>query len=73
MIYNNSTPLINGKTMEMILNDLVHEYGWEKLGKIVTIECFKGELNMDACLKYLRKTPWARKKVENLYKMTVKV
>jgi uncharacterized protein (DUF2132 family) len=58
---------MHGKTLEMILNELVTEYGWEELGKRITINCFNINPSIKSNLAFLRKTPWARKKVEDLY------
>ena len=58
---------LHGKTLEMILNELVERYGWEKLGKTIPIRCFTNDPSVKSSLKFLRKTPWAREKVENLY------
>lgn len=58
---------LHGVTLEQILNRLVAEYGWEKLGKIIRINCFRFEPSMTSSLRFLRKTPWARKQVEELY------
>lgn len=58
---------LHGKTLEMILNELVDEYGWEELGSIIHINCFTINPSIKSSLTFLRKTPWARKKVEDLY------
>jgi uncharacterized protein (DUF2132 family) len=58
---------LHGKTLEMILNELVDEYGWKELGRIITINCFNNDPSIKSSLAFLRKTPWARKKVEDLY------
>ena len=58
---------LHGKTLEMILNHLVEMYGWEELAKRIPINCFKSNPSINSTLKFLRKTPWARKKVEDLY------
>lgn len=58
---------LHGKTLEMILNELVDFYGWEQLGNMVTIRCFTHDPSIKSSLVFLRKTPWARKKVEDLY------
>ncbi len=58
---------LHGKTLEMILNHLVEFYGWENLAYHVNINCFTTNPSIQSSLKFLRKTPWARKKVENLY------
>lgn len=56
-----------GQTLAKILESLVAQYGWEELGKRITINCFIKEPSIISSLKFLRKTPWARKKVEDLY------
>jgi len=58
---------LHGKTLEMILNHLVEMYGWEDLGNIIKINCFIHDPSIKSSLAFLRKTPWARKKVEQLY------
>ena len=58
---------LHGKTLEMILNALVDKYGWPELGYRIRINCFLDNPSIRSSLKFLRKTPWARKKVEELY------
>ncbi len=58
---------LHGKTLEMILNHLVGYYGWEQLGYHINIKCFTDNPSIKSSLKFLRTTPWARKKVEELY------
>jgi uncharacterized protein (DUF2132 family) len=58
---------LHGITLEMILNSLVDFYGWEKLGKHIDIRCFNSDPSIKSSLKFLRKTPWAREKVEGFY------
>lgn len=58
---------LHGKTLESILNELVDFYGWEQLGTMVTIRCFTHDPSIKSSLAFLRKTPWARTKVEGLY------
>jgi uncharacterized protein (DUF2132 family) len=58
---------LHGKTLEAILLFLVDRYGWEDLGAIIPINCFRFDPSIKSSLTFLRKTPWARKKVENLY------
>jgi uncharacterized protein (DUF2132 family) len=58
---------LHGKTLQMIVTHLVEMYGWEELGKRIPINCFKSNPGINSSLKFLRKTPWARKKVEELY------
>jgi len=61
---------LHGMTLEQILNRLVDYYGWEDLGLYIEIRCFNVNPSVKSSLKFLRKTPWARKKVENLYNDT---
>ena len=58
---------LHGKTLEMILTQLVSHFGWEHLAQIININCFKNNPGIKSSLVFLRKTPWARKKVEDLY------
>lgn len=58
---------LHGKTLEMIVTHLVEMYGWDELGKRIQINCFRDNPSISSSLKFLRKTPWARKKVEELY------
>ena len=58
---------LHGKTLEMILNALVVHYGWAELGIRIRINCFNDNPSIKSSLTFLRKTPWARKKVEDLY------
>lgn len=58
---------LHGKTLEAILHHLVNHFGWEELGNIININCFNSNPSIQSSLKFLRKTPWARKKVEQLY------
>lgn len=58
---------LHGITLEMILNHLVDRYGWDDLGKRIQIRCFTNNPSLKSCLKFLRRTPWARDKVESLY------
>jgi uncharacterized protein (DUF2132 family) len=58
---------LHGKTLEQILSSLVEHYGWEELGDRINIRCFTSDPSVPSSLKFLRKTPWARKKVEDLY------
>jgi uncharacterized protein (DUF2132 family) len=63
---------LHGVTLEMILNKLVETYGWEDLGQIIDIRCFKYDPSIKSSLAFLRKTPWARTKVEKLYLDTLR-
>ena len=58
---------LHGITLEQIVNSLVDHYGWSTLGKRINIRCFNSNPSVNSSLKFLRKTPWARKKVEELY------
>jgi uncharacterized protein (DUF2132 family) len=58
---------LHGITLEMILTHLVQQYGWAELAKRVPIRCFYNEPSIKSSLKFLRRTPWARKNVEELY------
>jgi len=58
---------LHGKTLEMIITHLVEMYGWEELGNRIRINCFRDNPSIKSSLKFLRKTAWARKKVEELY------
>lgn len=58
---------LHGITLEMIINHLVAYYGWSQLGQLIEIRCFNFEPSVKSSLKFLRKTPWARQKVEELY------
>jgi uncharacterized protein (DUF2132 family) len=58
---------LHGITLEMILTQLVHQYGWEELGRRIPIKCFTNDPSIKSSLKFLRRTPWARTKVEQLY------
>lgn len=58
---------LHGITLEAILTRLVGHYGWDELGKRVAINCFLSDPSIKSSLKFLRKTPWARKEVEDLY------
>ena len=61
----------HGVTLEMILSRLVEQYGWEELGKRIVIKCFTNDPSIKSSLKFLRRTPWARKRVEDLYLSSV--
>ncbi len=58
---------LHGITLEAILTKLVDHYGWDQLGKRIVINCFLSDPSIKSSLKFLRKTPWARKEVEDLY------
>jgi uncharacterized protein (DUF2132 family) len=58
---------LHGITLKMIVTQLVDRYGWEELGRRINIRCFSNDPSINSCLKFLRKTAWAREKVEALY------
>lgn len=58
---------LHGITLEALLTTLVERYGWSELAKHVNINCFKSDPSIKSSLKFLRRTPWARKEVEALY------
>jgi uncharacterized protein (DUF2132 family) len=61
---------LHGLTLETILTRLVARYGWAELGQIIEIRCFNLDPSIASSLKFLRRTPWAREKVEALYLST---
>ena len=65
----NHDPL-HGLTLEKLLTRLVDHYGWEALAGQINIKCFSSDPSIASSLKFLRKTPWARQKVEALYLQT---
>jgi uncharacterized protein (DUF2132 family) len=58
---------LHGVTLEMILQQLVSHYGWAELGRQIEIRCFNIDPSIPSSLKFLRRTPWARERVESLY------
>ncbi|MEH6499563.1 MAG: VF530 family protein [Pseudoalteromonas distincta] len=63
---------LHGVTLKVILSTLVERYGWDELGRRITINCFTSDPSINSSLKFLRKTPWAREKVEALYLATLR-
>jgi uncharacterized protein (DUF2132 family) len=63
---------LHGITLQQIVENLVKELGWEKMGQQIKINCFISDASVKSSLKFLRKTPWAREKVEQLYLSTIK-
>lgn len=61
---------LHGLTLETIVTRLIEHYGWEELGQLISIRCFQSDPSVKSSLKFLRKTPWAREKVEQLYLAT---
>jgi len=62
--------LMHGITLETVVEKLVDYYGWEQLANRISINCFKNDPSVKSTLKFLRRTPWAREQVENLYVAT---
>ena len=58
---------LHGITLERMLTELVADYGWFELGRLIDIRCFNNDPSIKSSLTFLRKTPWARKQVEDLY------
>ena len=58
---------MHGIKLQQILEELEDRYGWELLGQLININCLQYDPSIKSCLKFLRKTPWARAKVEELY------
>jgi uncharacterized protein (DUF2132 family) len=63
---------MHGVKLVQILEYLVEKYGWESLGERINIRCFQSDPSIKSSLTFLRKTPWARDKVENLYQRSIK-
>ena len=66
MTHSSNNPL-HGVTLEALLTELVSRYGWDGLAQRIDIRCFKNDPSIKSSLTFLRKTPWAREKVEALY------
>ncbi|MBB4843625.1 uncharacterized protein (DUF2132 family) [Paucibacter oligotrophus] len=64
---NTSKDPLHGLTLEAIVTALADYFGWQELGERIAIRCFQSEPSVASSLKFLRKTPWARAKVESLY------
>jgi len=62
---------LHGVTLERLLTKLVEQFGWDELGERIPIKCFTNDPSIKSSLKFLRRTPWARKKVEDLYVRTI--
>jgi uncharacterized protein (DUF2132 family) len=67
MTGQNSNDPLQGVTLKMILSELVGQYGWEEMGRNIDIRCFTHNPSIPSSLKFLRRTPWARDKVEEMY------
>lgn len=63
---------LHGITLERVVNELEAHYGWAELGQLVNIRCFQENPSVSSSLKFLRRTPWAREKVESLYLFMVR-
>ena len=61
---------MHGVTLKMVVTQLEEKYGWEELGNRINIKCFTNDPSISSSLKFLRRTPWAREKVEKLYLQT---
>jgi uncharacterized protein (DUF2132 family) len=68
MVDTRATDPLHGVTLEQMLNRLVDHLGWEELGSAVPVRCFNQDPSIASSLKFLRRTPWARQKVEALYR-----
>jgi uncharacterized protein (DUF2132 family) len=64
---NNPNDILHGIKLETIVTELVDDFGWDKLGSILSMRCFIYDPSIKSCLKFLRKELWARQKVEKLY------
>lgn len=58
---------LHGITLERMLNEMVEHFGWETMGQRIRVRCFTDDPSISSSLKFLRKTPWAREKVEGMY------
>jgi uncharacterized protein (DUF2132 family) len=67
MLNEHAKDPLHGVTLEIVITRLMEQYGWEELGKRIPIRCFTHDPSIKSSLTFLRRTPWARKKVEALY------
>ncbi|HLL46743.1 MAG TPA: VF530 family protein [Longimicrobiaceae bacterium] len=65
--HDHSSNPLHGVTLERMLTELVEHFGWEAMGQRIRIRCFTSDPSIPSSLKFLRKTPWAREKVESMY------
>lgn len=65
--HDHSSNPLHGVTLERMLTELVDHFGWEAMGQRIRIRCFTCDPSIPSSLKFLRKTPWAREKVESMY------
>jgi uncharacterized protein (DUF2132 family) len=70
MSHSSGQDPLHGVTLKMIVTQLEEKYGWEELGRRIKIKCFTNDPSINSSLKFLRRTPWAREKVETLYLQT---
>ncbi|BEV71931.1 MULTISPECIES: VF530 family DNA-binding protein [unclassified Paludibacterium] len=63
---------LHGRTLAAILEELVKFYGWERLGQMIDIRCFTHDPSIASSLKFLRRTPWARARVEDVYRVMLR-
>ena len=70
MTDNQANDPLHGVKLEQIVTKLADHYGWQELAQRININCFKSDPSVKSSLKFLRKTPWAREKVEQLYVTT---
>ena len=70
MSHSTSQDPLHGVTLKMMITQLEKKYGWEELGRRIKIKCFTNDPSINSSLKFLRRTPWARQKVESLYLQT---
>ena len=63
---------LHGIKLAEIVEYLYNEYGWEEMGEMINVNCFKNNPTIKSSLKFLRRTPWAREKVEKFYLQTIK-
>ncbi len=68
-----SSDPMHGVTLERILNELVEHYGWNAMGQKIEIRCFTSDPSVASSLKFLRRTPWARARVEAMYRDLLRV
>jgi uncharacterized protein (DUF2132 family) len=73
MTNKNKDDPLHGITLENILLQIFDHYGWSELGRLIDIRCFNHDPSLKSSLTFLRKTPWARTRVEDLYINTIKL
>ncbi len=73
MTNKNKDDPLHGITLENILLQIVDHYGWSELGRLIDIRCFNHDPSLKSSLTFLRKTPWARTRVQDLYINTIKL